>query len=246
MAYYFASDLHLGLSSPEHSSRDRERLFVAWLDMVREDAEAIFLVGDIFDFWFEYQRVVPKGFVRVLGKLAEIVDSGIEVHFFIGNHDIWTFGYLEQEIGMHVHHTSQTIELGTKRLFIAHGDQYCKVKWSDQLIRKTFHNKTLQWIFSRVLHPDLFMKLGLSWSHDNRYSKSISHDFLGEQESLVRYVRSHIDTSEIDYLVFGHLHVPIIYPLDSGANLVVLGEWIVNPTYGVLRDGVFCLKSFNG
>ena len=155
---YFLSDAHLG-SLLVNDKRAHEKKLVDWLDRVKTDATVIYLLGDIFDFWFEYKTVVPKGFVRVLGKLAELTDSGIEIHFFIGNHDIWTFGYLENEIGLIVHKEPATIQLGTKKFFLAHGDGLYVEEKGFKIIRKIFHSRTAQKLFRclsmcfRIIHP---------------------------------------------------------------------------------------------
>jgi UDP-2,3-diacylglucosamine hydrolase len=241
--YYFVSDTHLGLSS-ERDPRQRERLFVSWLEEVSLDAEAIFLVGDIFDFWFEYRRVVPKGFVRLLGKLAELSDRGIKLHFFTGNHDMWTAGYLRDEIGMEVHYAPEVFSLSGKRVFVAHGDNIYPRGVKAPMLRTMnafFRSKCARRIVSRVVHPDLFMKWGQLWSSSSRKSKQIKTPFRGEEEWLVRYAREYLNGGEnrVDYFVFGHLHCASRYPLGGGVTAFFMGEWIEEPTYVTLdKDGV--------
>jgi UDP-2,3-diacylglucosamine hydrolase len=228
---YFASDFHLGLPSFEKGI-EREKLVVAWLDSIKDDAAEIFLVGDIFDFWYEYRYVIPKGYTRFLGKVAEITDAGIPVHFFTGNHDVWMFNYFPKELGVSVHTKPITREFNGKSFLIGHGDGLGKGDNGYKLLKGIFTSKTLQWLFSR-LHPNFAMWLGNSWSVNSRYSKEISHKFRGENELITQYARWEIaQESGYKYFVFGHWHSPVVYPLTSNETLVLLGDWIVNNTYG--------------
>ena len=171
--YYFASDVHLG-AGDELTSRRTEQRFVAWLDMVAKDAEEIFLVGDIFDFWFEYNYVIPKGFVRALGKLAELADKGVKITFITGNHDMWAKDYLERECGIKTFFTPQTVELAGKRLFVAHGDNMnIKNQPVLRLINATFRSRIARVLFSWLVHPDLALKFGKWWSGKSRKSHSM-------------------------------------------------------------------------
>ena len=174
--YYFASDIHLG-AGDEQSARAVERRFVAWLDTVARDAEAIFLVGDIFDFWFEYRRVAPKGFVRTLGKLAELTDRGVRVVFFTGNHDMWVGDYLTRECGMEIYTSPQVMTLSGKKVFIAHGDNMnIDGQPMLKLLNRVFRSRTLKWLFSWGVHPDLAMKFGHWWSGKSRKRHNASDD----------------------------------------------------------------------
>ncbi len=242
MAYYFASDVHLGLAYNGADPRGRERRFVAWLDAVEGDCEGLFLVGDIFDFWFEYKRVVPKGFVRTLGKLAEFCDRGIPVHFFTGNHDLWIRDYFEKEIGMTVHTAPEVFELHGETVFIAHGDGLGKTgDWKYSLLRRIFHSGFLKRFFSAVLHPNVMMRFGHWWSSHNRHGRKegVAHEFRGEEEPVVRFARVYIaEHPETSYLVCGHIHTPVVHRLSDRSNVVILGEWIERPFYGRLAaDG---------
>lgn len=242
--YYFASDVHLGLdcAGMYGDSRLRERIFVEWLDRVSADARAIYLVGDLFDFWYEYKRVVPKGFTRVLGKISEITDRGVEIHLFTGNHDIWAFRYLADECGVVLHHYEAIVELCGKRLFIAHGDNLANKPMIVRLMGATFRSKSAQWLFGWLVHPDLALKFGGWWSRGSRKSKSITHVFRGENEPLVSYGRELARRERIDYLVFGHTHCAENYDLGEGHRALFLGEWIENPVYGALNENGFEIK----
>lgn len=234
--YYFASDMHLGLNG-RLASRQRELLLVQWLDDVSADADAIFIVGDMFDFWYEYRRVVPKGFTRLLGKLSSLCDNGTEIHFFAGNHDMWAYDYLHEECGVQVHHTPLETELYGRRLFITHGDDITAAYHGSltRIMNGCFRSGNARWLFSHLLHPDAALRFGHNWSSHSRKSKAIAHRFLGEDEPMVRFARTYSDTERhVDYFVFGHTHCAEIYRLGNGSTTVFLGEWIENPTYAVL------------
>lgn len=241
---YFASDIHLG-AGDERSARETERLFVAWLDRAAQDAEAIFLVGDVFDFWFEYRRVVPKGFVRTLGKLSELTDRGIRVVFFTGNHDMWVTDYLTRECGLEIHTSPQLMTLAGKKVFIAHGDN---MKIDNQpmlkLLNRVFRSRLLRRIFSWGVHPDLALKFGRWWSGKSRKSHNTADRKAAESgagggfdasltEPLIDYARSYASAHEVDHFVFGHMHFARDYHED-GLHVVNLGCWEKNPAYAVL------------
>ncbi len=239
---YFASDVHLG--SPDlKSSLEREKRFVLWLDSIKEDASTIFLLGDIFDFWFEYKRVVPRGFTRLLGKISEITDKGIPVHFFTGNHDIWIFDYLPQETGIILHRESLTWERGGKKFMLSHGDGLGPGDKGYKFLKKIFTNTPLQWMYAR-LHPNFAIWLARKFSEDSRQSR-VSSVFLGEdRERLVQYAYKVLDSEHFDFFIFGHRHIPVDITLRNGSRFIYLGDWITHFTYGVF-DGVdFSLKTF--
>lgn len=245
--YYFASDIHLGLDATS-GSHQRERLLVNWLEEVSADAKAIFLVGDIFDFWYEYRRVVPKGFTRLLGKLSELTDSGVEIHFFPGNHDMWAYDYLTKECGIAVHHYSTTTTLYGKTIYITHGDDVSARRSGlfTRMMNAIFRSNTARWLFSHFVHPDFAMRFGQVWSSGNRKSKSVSHRFLAEDEPMVSFARRYTDIYKIDYFIFGHNHCAEIYPLNETSTAVFLGEWIDNPTYATLSpDGIITLREYS-
>ncbi|NKI26572.1 UDP-2,3-diacylglucosamine diphosphatase [Arenibacter sp. 6A1] len=239
---YFASDQHLGAPTME-ASMVREKKFVAWLDDVKKDAAAIFLLGDLFDFWFEYKTVVPQGFTRTLGKLAEITDSGIPVYFFVGNHDLWMNGYLEKELNITVFHKPQEFRFNNTSFFIGHGDGLGPHDIGYKRMKKVFTNPFFQWLF-RWLHPDLGVKLGQYLSVKN---KMISGDedikFLGEdKEWLVQYCKRKLEKQHYDYFVFGHRHLPLEIDLNGKSTYTNLGDWISYYTYGVFAEGRLSLK----
>lgn len=233
---YFASDNHLGAPTAA-DSLPRERKFVAWLDSIKVDAAAIYLMGDLFDFWFEYKKVVPKGFTRTLGKLAELSDAGIQISYFVGNHDLWMNGYFEEELNIPVFHKPQQITINSTSFFIAHGDGLGPGDTGFKRMKKIFTNPICKWMF-RWLHPDLGVSLGQYMSVSN---KMISGDedakFLGEEkEWLVQYAKRKLETQHHDYFVFGHRHLPLEISLNENSSYINLGDWINYYTYAVF-DG---------
>lgn len=242
---YFASDNHLGAPTMAESAV-RERKFVAWLDTVKKDAAAIFLLGDLFDFWFEYKTVVPRGFTRTLGKLAEITDSGIPVYFFVGNHDLWMNGYFEEELNIPVFHEPQEFEFNGKKFFIGHGDGLGPGDKGYKRMKKVFTNPLSKWLF-RWLHPDLGVRLAQYLSVKN---KLISGDedvtFLGEDnEWLVQYCKRKLETAHRDYFVFGHRHLPMEIDLGSRSKYINLGDWIGYYTYAEFDGDQLRLKEYD-
>lgn len=242
---YFVSDIHLGAPALKNN-RERERAFVDWLDQIKADASHLFLMGDIFDFWFEYKTVVPRGFVRTLGKIAEIADSGIEVHFFTGNHDVWVFDYLPNELGMNLHRDELRIELSGKKFFLAHGDGLDQTDKGYLFLKKIFTNKTLQWIFAR-LHPNFALSLGHVWSKHSRIAKGISgEEFKGiTNEGMFIFAESLLKKETFDYFIFGHRHVLIDHPIGKNSRYINLGDWISHFSYGVFDGNDFELKQYN-
>lgn len=243
---YFASDQHLGAPTME-ASLPREKRFVSWLDEVKKDAGAIFLLGDLFDFWFEYKTVVPRGFVRVLGKLAEIRDSGIPVYFFVGNHDLWMSDYFEKELNIPVYHDNVAFSFGDKHFLIGHGDGKGPGDKGYKRMKKVFTNPFSKWLF-RWLHPDLGVKLAQYLSVKN---KLISGDadvkFLGEdKEWLVQYSKRKLESKHYDYLIFGHRHLPMVISVGPNSSYVNLGDWITYFTYGVFDGASFELLKYEG
>ena len=249
MPVYFASDVHLGSGGPA-AARAVERRFLAWLDFVGKDAGAIVLAGDIFDFWFEYRRVIPQGYVRVLGKLAELTDRGVRVVFFTGNHDMWTGPCLARECGLEIHTSPQVMTFNGRRLFIAHGDNMqIDGQPGLKLLNRFFRSRVLRGVFSWLIHPDLFVRFGRWWSGRSRKSHR------GGQASaealtapLIEYARSyaaaHADRP-IDHFVFGHLHAARDFR-DGALHTVHLGCWDERPAYAVLDDaGELTLKRFD-
>lgn len=241
---YFASDNHLGAPNMEQSF-PREKKFVAWLDEIKSDAAAIFLLGDLFDFWMEYKTVIPKGFTRTLGKLAELADSGIPIYYFVGNHDLWMNGYFEEELGVPVFHEPQQFTLNTTSFFIGHGDGLGPGDKGYKRMKKVFTNPFSKWLF-RWLHPDLGVRLAQYLSVKN---KMISGDddikFLGEEnEWLVQYAKRKLEKNHYDYFVFGHRHLPLEIALNEKSIYVNLGDWIGYYTYGVFENEKLTLREY--
>ena len=240
---YFASDLHLGL--PDYkSSLVREKHFVKWLDMIKKDASEIYLVGDVFDFWYEYKKVVPRGFTRLLGKLSEITDSGIPIHYFTGNHDVWVYDYLPMETGVIVHRQPFVIERNNKRIYIAHGDGLGPGDKSFKLLKKIFTSGFLQWCFSR-LHPNFSLWFGQNWSLSRRYSHGKVPEYYGDdKEWLVLYSKDRLTEQHYDYFIYGHRHLPLEIQITENSKFVNLGDWISNFTYAVFDGEELNLKRF--
>ena len=240
---YFISDIHLGAPALNDNHK-RELLFVKWLDEIKADAKRLFLVGDIFDYWFEYKKVVPRGFTRSLGKLAELSDSGVEIHFFTGNHDVWVFDYLPTELGLTLHRQEYVTEIGGKKFFIAHGDGLDANDKGYKLLKKLFVNKFLQWMYAR-LHPNFTISFAHSWSKKSRLSKGSGSDMPSpEKEGLFQFAKNVLTKEHVDYFVFGHRHVLAKIPMQSNTQFILLGEWIKLFSYGVFDEKGFELKTY--
>ena len=239
---YFASDVHLGAAALKHG-RERELIFVKWLHEIKKDAAELYLLGDIFDFWFEYRTVAPQGFVRVLGALAEICDSGIPVHFFTGNHDIWVFDYLPRETGMIIHREPLETELFGKKFFLAHGDDLGKTDWKYQVLNRFFKNSFVQWSFAKF-HPDLGIRLANYCSKNSRINQGIEGPgFLGEdKEHQLIYAKKRLKETHFDYFVMGHRHIALDFDLSESSKLIILGDWFKVCTFGVYDGQTFKLE----
>jgi UDP-2,3-diacylglucosamine hydrolase len=233
---YFLSDFHLGAPDPS-SSLVREKKVVSFLESIRHDAAEIFILGDIFDFWYEYRKVVPKGYVRLLGKLAELTDAGIPVHVFVGNHDMWMSGYFEEELGIPVYHHPKTFIRNGKRFYIGHGDGLGPADHGYKFIKKIFRNPLCQWLFGQ-LHPTWGIGLANYFSRKSREKTGSSDEFfLGEdKEWLVIYSKEVLQKEHFDYFVFGHRHLPLDIWLAPDSRYINLGDWIRTFTYAVF-DG---------
>ena len=233
---YFLSDFHLGAPGAAESLQ-REKAIVAFLDDIKKDAQEIFLVGDMFDFWFEYRTVVPRGFVRLLGKLAELSDSGIRLHFFVGNHDMWVRNYFQEELGMNVYFEPARFELHGKKFMIGHGDGQGPGDHGYKFLKKIFRNPFCQWMFG-ILPPAIGMGLANYFSRRSRQAdKSQEEKFLGEaKEWLIIYAKEMLQQEHFDYFIFGHRHLPIDFVLNSNSRYINLGEWINFRSYAVF-DG---------
>ena len=239
---YFASDVHLGLPNYEDSLK-RQKLFVEWLDQVKNDAKEIYLLGDIFDFWFEYKRAIPRGFSRFLGKLCEITDSGIPVHFFTGNHDMWVFDYLPKETGVILHKKPLIKEISGNKFYMAHGDGFGPGDVSYKILKKVFASKLSQWLFARF-HPNLGIWIANSWSTHSRYSRK-TKPFEGEdKEWLILYSKKLLEKEDFNFMIYGHRHYPSDLKLSETCRYINLGDWLSHFTYAEFDGEEMYLKKF--
>ncbi|HEX2607170.1 MAG TPA: UDP-2,3-diacylglucosamine diphosphatase [Flavisolibacter sp.] len=243
---YFLSDFHLG-SPNAAASLEREKRLVRFLDEIKADATVIFLVGDLFDFWYEYKTVVPKGYVRILGKLAELTDSGIALHFFVGNHDMWMRTYFQEELNIPVYFHPKEFDFNGKQFYIGHGDGLGPGDHGYKALKKVFRNPVCQWMFG-VLPPYMGVGLANYFSRKSREAdKSQEEQFLGEdKEWLLIYSKELLAKKEYDFLVFGHRHLPIDFRLSNGSRYINLGEWIHFSTYAVFDGRDIALHSYTG
>lgn len=233
---YFISDIHLG--TPDHaSSRVRESLLVDWLNHISKDAGALFIVGDLFDFWYEYRRAVPKGYVRVLGKLAELRDQELPIFFFTGNHDQWMWDYFEHELEIPVFKKHQQTVINGKKFFIGHGDGLGPGDHGYKFIKKVFTNPFFQWCY-RWVHPDIGIAIAGFWSRRSRYANGpVLERYLGDDnEWLLLYSKRVLEKEYFDYFIFGHRHLALDVTFPSGSRYLNLGDWLNYYTYAVF-DG---------
>lgn len=243
---YFASDFHLGV--PDHeASLAREKRIIRWLDHVKDDAHSIYLLGDIFDFWFEYKQAIPKGFVRLLGKLAELGDTGMPIYFFTGNHDMWMFDYFPKELGIPIYREPIQLVIENHKLMIGHGDGLGPGDTSYKILKKFFNSSLCQWLFAR-LHPNLGIGIAKIWSRSSRITNMKKEEkFKGEEnEYLLTYCRELEKNNHHDFYVFGHRHLPLDLEVGSNSRYVNLGEWVNFNTYGVYDGTSIKLETFNG
>lgn len=239
---YFASDFHLGIPNYE-KSLEREKKIVKWLDSIKLDCQALFLVGDVFDFWFEYKHVVPKGFIRLQGKLAELADSGVKIYMFRGNHDMWLFDYFEKEIGATIFQDPQTIVCNGVKIFIHHGDGLGAHDRLYRFVRKFFTSKLCQWLFAR-LHPNAAIGFANYNSTNSRLRNSKADEvFLGEKEHLWQFCKNELKKEHYDYFLMGHRHLPLYLPVGETSYYINLGEWVNQCFYGEFSDKKIELKS---
>lgn len=241
---YFASDFHLGAPSYE-TSLIREKKIVSWLDHISHDATEIFLVGDIFDFWFEYKRAIPKGFVRLQGKIAELTDKGISIHIFTGNHDMWIFDYLPKELGVQLYREPIERSFFGKDYFIGHGDGLGPGDKGYKFLKKVFANKFCQWCFAR-LHPNFGIWIAEKSSKTSRAKTGQSDEVYhgDDKEWLVQFCIEKVKEKPYDYLVFGHRHLPLEKPITEKSTYINLGEWINYCTYFEVSEEGESLKTW--
>ena len=243
---YFLSDAHLGSLAIPHG-RTQERRLVNFLDSIKHKASVVYLLGDMFDFWYEFKTVVPKGYTRFLGKLSELTDLGVEVHFFIGNHDIWCGDYLEKECGIILHREALTTEICGKEFYLAHGDGLGDPDAGFKLLRLLFHSRTMQRLFS-ALHPRWSVALGLNWAKHSRLKRvdGKDPDYMGEdKEPLVLYTKNYLKTHpDINFFIYGHRHIELDLMLNATARVVILGDWINFFSYAVFDGEHLFLENY--
>lgn len=269
---YFLSDAHLGSRAITHK-RTHERRLVNFLDKIKDKAEAIYMLGDMFDFWFEYNQVVPKGYTRFLGKLSELTDMGVEIHYFTGNHDQWMNDYLEKECGIIIHKEECVCEINGKIFFLAHGDglDYRDKNWKTQLLFSIFKSNTLRSITRRFIHPDPFFNFALNWAKHSRtkrrggnmderkdfenVTKIVGYEsdegngeepYKGEdKEGLVLFAKDYLKNHpDINYFIFGHRHIELDLLFGSNSRLILLGEWMTLFTYAVFNGETMIVDNF--
>jgi UDP-2,3-diacylglucosamine hydrolase len=242
---YFLSDFHLGAPDAA-ASQVREKRIIQFLNEIKDDAAAIFIVGDLFDFWYEYEHVVPKGYVRILGKLAEITDSGVPVHFFVGNHDMWMKDYFQKEMSIPVYFEPQSFEFYGKKFLIGHGDGLGPGDKGYKFIKKIFRNRLCQWMFG-ILPPKAGIGIANYFSRKSRAQTGTTDEvFLGEdKEWLITYCKEVLlQTTHYDYFIFGHRHLPIDFKLSDTSRYVNLGDWIKYFSYAVFDGNDLALKYY--
>lgn len=242
---YFSSDNHLGAPS-QKESLVREKIFIEWLDSIKNDAEIIFLLGDLFDFWFEYKEAVPKGFTRVLGKLAELTDSGIKIYFFVGNHDLWMENYFEEELNIKIFRKPELFIFNSKSFFIGHGDGLGPGDYGYKRMKLILSNTFFIKLF-RLIHPDIGIRLGKYLSQKNKLiSGTEDLKFKGEdKEWLIQFSIKKLEEEHIDYFIFGHRHLPLVHQLKTKSKYINLGDWITHYTYGVFDGKTFNLRTYS-
>ena len=244
---YFLSDFHLG--APDHvTSLQREKLIVSFLDSIKHQADSIFIVGDVFDFWYEYKKVVPRGYVRLLGKLAELTDSGIAIYFFVGNHDMWMKNYFQKELNVPVYFEPREFVFNQKQFLIGHGDGIGPGDHGYKTLKKIFRNPVCQWLFG-VFPPSVGISLANFFSRKSRQAAGNHKDenFYGEdKEWLLVYSKETLAKKNFDYFIFGHRHLPIDYRLSDSSRYINLGDWINYCTYAVFDGNDVQLLSYTG
>lgn len=228
---YFISDFHLGIPNRE-KSLEREKKIVRWLDSIQNDAQVVYLMGDVFDYWFEYAEAVPKGYVRLLGKLAELSDRGIELHYFTGNHDMWVFDYFTQEMGIRIHRSPIITEYEGKSFFLGHGDGLGPSDHGYKFIKAVFANPVSQWLFARI-HPNTGIRIMKYFSRRSRLATGGDDgEFKGEEnEWLVQFCKEELKKNHFDFFIFGHRHLPLDIPLNATSRYINLGEWLHHCMY---------------
>ena len=247
---FFASDFHLGVPTPEESLK-REKLIVKWLDSIKHEAHSIYLMGDIFDFWFEYRHAIPKGFIRLQGKLAELTDKGIPVIFFTGNHDMWMFDYFTKELNIPIYRGPLELKISSagnrdQKILIGHGDGLGPGDTSYKILKWFFNSSVCQWLFARI-HPNLGIGIAKIWSRRSRISNIKREEkFKGEEgEFLLTYCKELEKTNHHDFYIFGHRHLPLDLKVSENSRYINLGEWVHFNTYALYDGTEISLKTFS-
>ena len=243
---FFGSDFHLGV--PDHdTSLEREKRIVRWLDAIKHEAHTIFLLGDIFDFWFEYRYTIPKGFIRLQGKLAELRDAGIPIIFFTGNHDMWMFDYFPNELGIPIYREPQIVRVGNQKLMVGHGDGLGPGDHTYKFIKKFFNSRICQWLFARI-HPNLGIAIANKWSRHSRISNTKNEEKFEREEGEYLWVYcNEVEAKDHhDYYVFGHRHLPLDLKIGKSSRYVNIGEWVHFSSYAEYDGQSLKLKIFEG
>jgi len=242
---FFLSDFHLGAPTAA-VSLIREKKIIQFLNEIKNEAEQVFIVGDLFDFWFEYRKVVPKGYVRILGKLAEFTDAGITVHFFAGNHDMWMNDYFQKELNIQVYFKPETFVFNNKKFLVGHGDGLGPRDHKYKMMKKVFRNSVSRWLFG-ILPPTIGMGIAGFFSRKSRAKAGKTDEiFLGEEkEWLIIYCKEVLQKEHFHYFIFGHRHLPIDFNLTDDSRYVNLGDWIKYNSYAVFEDGNLALKYYD-
>ena len=242
--YFFASDFHLGAPNKEISLQ-RERKIIRWLDYIKPHAKRLYLLGDIFDYWYEWNNVIPKGFYRFFNKLAELRDDGVEIIYFTGNHDVWQYHYLEDEFGIKVYSKPELCEIEGLKIYCGHGDGLGAKSFSYNIIKWVFTNKICQFIFSNFFHPNFAMWIGFTWSkHRDGYSRE-TFPFSDEDEHIIKYIRKIMPEVKADYYLFGHRHIEKKYDLGDNKTYINTGVWYKIAPYAEMSNGKIELKYFS-
>jgi UDP-2,3-diacylglucosamine hydrolase len=243
---FFASDFHLGVPTKEDSLA-REKRIIRWLESIQDEAHTIFLLGDIFDFWFEYKHVIPRGFIRLQGKLAALADAGIQIIFFTGNHDMWMFDYFTTELNIPIYRQPQSIKIGQHSFLIGHGDGLGPGDHKYKFLKKFFNSKLCQWLFARI-HPNLGISIADRWSRSSRISNNKKEDnFIAPKREYIWVYCSEVETKQHhDFYIFGHRHLPLDLAVgNNNSRYINIGEWVNYNTYAVYDGETVHLKTFD-
>lgn len=239
---YYVSDAHLGVDA-KYSSDEREALLIKWLDEVKEDAEEVNLVGDIFDFWFEYKHVVPVGFSEFFAKLKELSESGIKIKYYTGNHDMWIFDYIPKATGAELIRDVELLHIGGKKIYIGHGDGLGPYDKKYNFLKKIFSSSFFQFLF-KLIHPEISFRIARAWSSSSRSKHRYPDKINFEDEWLVKYAKSVLEKEKVDFFVFGHRHIPFQTTIGEGSTFINLGDWLMNFTYAVFDGEKMDLLSY--